>query len=414
MLSATFNYRSIFMWLLPMLFFTFQFILRLWPGLMMHQIMDQLSIDAGDFGVLAASYYYGYAGMSIPMAILLDRFGARYVVFLSAILCGIATLMFTYTDSFCIALLSRGLIGAGSAVGFLGVSKVVSEWFPKEHYARMIGLSFTFGLMGAIYGGKPVSLLIESNNWQDIAHMFALISIVIGCTAYVFLRSPKAAYLSDVQPMPQKASFTAVLSSPIVWWLALSNLLMVGSLEGFADVWGITYLIKAYELNKSDAAGLVSLVFFGMLFGGPILAWFSKKMGEYGVIVGSGIFMTSIFVILFSYSTYSGVLLSTLFFILGIMCCYQVIVFSAGANLVAPHNLGITVAFLNCINMLGGAFFHTAIGKTMDLFWTGDMIDGVKTYDLIAYKYAISVVPICALIGAGIVASIGLRRKKIS
>lgn len=400
------------MWILPMLFFTFQFILRLWPGLMMHQIMDQLSIDAGDFGVLAASYYYGYAGMSIPMAILLDRFGARYVVFLSAILCGIATLMFTYTDSFCIALLSRGLIGAGSAVGFLGVSKVVSEWFPKEQYARMIGLSFTFGLLGAIYGGKPVSLLIESNDWKDIAQLFAIVSIVIGCASYAFLRSPNVAHFSDAQTIPQKASFRSVLSSPVVWWLAVSNLLMVGSLEGFADVWGITYLTKAYELNKSDAAGLVSLVFFGMLFGGPVLAWFSKRIGEYGVIVGSGMIMTLTFVILFSYPTYSWMMLATMFFVLGIMCCYQVIVFSAGANLVAPHNLGITVAFLNCINMLGGSFFHTAIGKTMDLFWTGSLVDGVKTYDLEAYKYAISVVPACALIGTAIVAGIAVCRTR--
>lgn len=412
MLFNTFNHRPIFMWIFPMLFFAYQFILRLWPGLMMHQIMDQLAIDASSFGLLAASYYYGYAGMSIPMAILLDRFGARYIVFLSAILCGVATLIFTYTDSFYVALLSRGLIGAGSAVGFLGVSKVVSEWFPKEQYTRMIGLSFTFGLMGAIYGGKPVSLLIESNNWQTIAQIFAIISIIIGCASYVFLRSPKAAHFSDDHPLPQKASFKAVLSSSLVWWLALSNLLMVGSLEGFADVWGITYLIKAYELNKSDAAGLVSLIFFGMLFGGPVLAWFSKKIGEYSVIVGSGIIMAVTFVILFSTPLYSWMIFATMFFVLGVMCCYQVIVFSAGANLVAPHNLGITVAFLNCINMLGGSFFHTMIGKTMDLFWTGSLVEGVKTYDLEAYKYAISVVPVCAIIGAGIVGVIGLSRKK--
>ncbi len=412
MLISIFNYRSICMWILPMLFFTYQFILRLWPGLVMHHIMDQLTIDAGDFGLLAASYYYGYAGMSIPLAILLDRIGARYVVFLSAIFCGIATLVFTHTDSFCIALLSRGLIGAGSAVGFLAVSKVVSEWFPKEQYARMIGLSFTFGLMGAIYGGKPVSLLIESNNWQDIAQIFAIVSIVIGCASYVFLRSPNAARFSDAQPLPQKASFSAVLSSPFVWWLAVSNLLMVGSLEGFADVWGVTYLTKAYQLNKSDAAGLVSLVFLGMLFGGPVLAWFSKKIGEYGVIIGSGIIMAAIFLILFSSPNYDGMLLTSIFFVLGIMCCYQVIVFSAGANLVAPHNLGITIAFLNCINMLGGSFFHTAIGKTMDLLWVGSLEEGVKTYDLEAYKYALSVVPVCAMIGTAIMAGIAVCRRR--
>jgi len=180
MLTSKYKYLPFLMWLFPLFFFSYQFILRLWPGLMMDQIMDQFAIDATSFGVLAACYYYGYAGMQIPIAVLLDWFGARYMVFLFAVICGLATILFTYSDNFYFALLSRFLIGAGSAVGFLGVSKVVSEWFSKEHYARMIGFSFTFGLMGAIYGGKPVSLLIETYNWEDGFKRFHLYNQVCG------------------------------------------------------------------------------------------------------------------------------------------------------------------------------------------------------------------------------------------
>lgn len=408
--------RPILMWLLPMSFFAYQFILRLWPGLMMQPIMEQLSIDASHFGVLAAFYYYGYAGLSIPVAMLLDRFGARYIVTLGALLCGVATLVFTYTDSFYMALGARFIVGAGSAVGFLGVSKVVSEWFSKESYARMIGLSFTFGLMGAIYGGKPVSVLIENYAWQNVALSFSVIAIVIACVAYMFLRSPKVTPSSqDHQAASTGApNYKAVFSSPVIWFLGISNLLMVGSLEGFADVWGITYLMQAYTLTKGEAAGLVSLVFVGMLFGGPFLAACSKKIGDYAVVIAAGIVMTSIFVVIFASPTYNGMLLTALFFVLGVMCCYQVIVFSAGANLVAPQNLGVAVAFLNCVNMLGGSFFHTIIGSTLDLFWTGNVVEGVKTYELEAYKYAISVIPICTLIGSAIVVVIGLYAQKQS
>ncbi len=62
---------SFLMWLFPLSFFTYQFILRLWPGLMMQTIMEQFSIDASHFGLLAALYYYGYAGMQITVANLL-------------------------------------------------------------------------------------------------------------------------------------------------------------------------------------------------------------------------------------------------------------------------------------------------------------------------------------------------------
>lgn len=406
--------RPILMWLLPMSFFAYQFILRLWPGLMMQPIMEQLSIDASQFGVLAAFYYYGYAGLSIPVAMLLDRFGPRYILALGALLCGVATWVFTYTDSFYIALGARFIVGVGSAVGFLGVSKVVSEWFSKESYARMIGLSFTFGLMGAIYGGKPVSVLIENYAWQNVALTFSIIALVIAGVAFMFLRSPKVTQLTPDQQVSlgEAPSYRAVFSSPVIWLLGVSNLLMVGALEGFADVWGINYLMQAYTLAKGEAAGLISLVFVGMLFGGPFLAACSKKIGDYAVIIAAGIVMTSIFLVMFALPTYNGMLLTALFFVLGVMCCYQVIVFSAGSNLVAPQNLGVAVACLNCVNMLGGSFFHTIIGSTLDLFWSGTLVDGVKTYDLEAYKYAISVIPICALIGCAIVVFIGLYAQK--
>jgi len=401
------------MWIFPLLFFAYQFILRLWPGLMMHPIMEQFSIDATHFGLLAAFYYYGYAGMQIPVAVLLDRFGARTIVFSFAVICGLATLIFTRTNNFHLAVLSRFLIGAGSAVGFLGVSKTLSEWFPKERYARMIGFSFTFGLMGAIYGGKPVSLLITKYSWQNVALTLAVVSILIGCGAYAVLRSPKNISTISETPQFKIANFKTLLSSPVIWLLAISNLLMVGSLEGFADVWGVPYLSTAYGLDSSSAAGIISCIFFGMLIGGPLLAFLSQKIGNYVVITGCGLGMTLAFAFLMHHHTYNGLLLSSVFFCIGIMCCYQVIVFTAGSELVSQQYLGVTVAFLNCINMLGGSFFHTCIGKIMDLFWSGAFNnEGLKQYNLNAYHHALSIIPACALIGAAIIFGVGMHVKK--
>lgn len=402
------------MWLLPLSFFAFQFILRLWPGLMMHQIMEQFTIDATAFGMLAAFYYYGYAGMQIPVAILLDRFTPRYVVFGFALICGLATLVFTYTTHFYLALLARFLVGAGSAVGFLAVSKVVSEWFPKDQYARMIGLSFSFGLLGAVYGGKPVSALIDSYSWHQVALTLGLVSIAIGLTSYIILRSPKNAVHGVEEAEFQLNNFKSILTSPFIWFLGIANLLMVGALEGFADVWGVQYLMNAYGLEKGDAAGLISFVFIGMLFGGPVLALFSKKFGNYAVIAACGIGMALAFAYLIMSHTYHAIVLSSLFFVIGVMCCYQVIIFAAGSSLVAAKNLGVTVAFLNCINMLGGSFFHSVIGRMMDVFWTGTVAaDGLRVYDLHVYKNALSIVPIAALAGAFIVCILGFRLKKV-
>lgn len=402
----------LWMWLLPLSFFAFQFILRLWPSLLMSQIMHQFAIDASAFGVMASVYYYGYAGMQIPIALLLERYGPRYVIFACALICGVATWVFSSTSNWYFALISRFLVGVGSAVGFLGTSKVISEWFSKEDYTRMVGFSFSIGLMGAIYGGQPISFLVEDFGWKSVAIALSGISLAIGFLVLFFLRSPKQP-IGAVKSDPFLwIDFKQMIASPTIWLLAIANLLMVGSLEGFADVWGVNYLMLAQGLSKSTAAQLVSMIFAGMLLGGPILAILSKKLGHYTVIAGCGVGITLSFLqLLLSHSDYHWFAFAALFFFIGILCCYQVIVFAAGSDLVRPEALGVTIAFLNCINMLGGSFFHTAIGFVMDSVWTGEAQEGIRQYSIGAYEQALMLIPICALIGAIMVATIGMRRK---
>lgn len=412
-LSKNQNYSlALAMWLIPLSFFALQFILRLWPGLMMSEIMTQFSIDAAGFGLLAAFYYYGYAGMQIPMALLLEKFDARRVIFTFALVCGLGAWLFTTTNNFYLALLSRLLIGMGSAVGFLGVSKVVSEWFSSSQYSSMIGFSFSIGLLGAVYGGKPLSQLLSTYDSHYIGLILAGGSMSIGLLAFMFLKKPKN--VASMKTNNINLSHLWVLStSRRLWILALANLLMVGALEGFADVWGVSYLTTAYGFAKSDAALLISFIFIGMLFGGPLLAALAKKLGNYAVIAGCGTGLAFAFFILLSGVLSNWWLLSVLFFTVGLMCCYQVIVFAAGATLVNKNYLGIIIAFLNCINMLGGSFFHTLIGKMMEYPWQSNLrLNGLREYTIQSYHHALMVIPICALLGAGLIYLLHHQAKK--
>jgi predicted MFS family arabinose efflux permease len=391
------------MWALPLAFFAYQFVLRLWPSLLMPQIMEQLSIDATAFGLLSAVYYFGYAGMQIPIAIFLDRYGPKVVVATCALVCGLATLLFTFSECWLIALLGRFLIGAGSAAGFLGASKAVALWFPRDHYSRMIGLTFSFGLLGALYGGKPLNFAIDIIGWKQVATLIAFVGILLGVFTFLLFKNPPQQQEAKNTDLSLK-SLAFLFRSPSILWLAVANLLMVGALEGFADVWGINYLIQAYQLTKGDAAGLIAFVFIGMLFGGPILAYFSNKSNEHTIILISSLGLASFFLILLlGHDFLNGYSLSILFFFVGILCCYQVIVFALGTKMVDQSLLSVTVALLNCINMLGGSFFHTLIGCLMDVFWTGDIENGTRIYSLSSYFHALQVIPCCALVGGLII-----------
>lgn len=407
--------RSIFpyvMWFFPLLFFAFQFVLRLWPGLMMQEIMQQFAIDAAGFGLIAAFYYYGYAGMQIPMALLMDRFSPGKIIFLAVLISGLSSFFFIHTDSLWLAILCRFLTGAGSAAGFLGVSKMVSLWFNPKDYSRMIGLSFSIGLLGAVYGGKPLALLMANNGPLVTGNALSLISITLGFIILMVIKEPKN---KKVEHPP---SFVSNDGVPFVWYrqktlwlLAGANLLMVGALEGFADIWGVPWLTTITHFSKPDAAFLVSFIFIGMLFGGPLLALLARSFGNYPVIAGTGVGISLIFFILLTGKIESELVYGVFFFLIGILCCYQVLVFAAGTELVPEAYLGLTVALLNSINMLGGSFFHTMIGWMMAHLTPADLIEK-HIYTTTAFHKALTIIPICALSGAFLIFGIMASSKK--
>ena len=394
------RFMSWSMWAVAVLFFAYQFVMRVAPGLVMPDLMQKFQIDATSFGLFASMYYFAYAGMQIPVALLLDRYGPKKVISICTLLCAAGTVLLVYTNYWPLALLSRFLIGAGSAAGFLGASKIISLYFPKNMYTKMVGLTFTFGLIGALYGGKPVGSLIGVFGWEKVLLLVGVLGFAMAALVYFVVKDPKTP--EDVPANSTLSSLKEIVCDKRLLTIAIANLLMVGALEGFADVWGVSYLAITRGITKENAALLTSTIFFGMLFGGPLLAYVADKVkSDYLVTSFSGLCMAGIFVLILTFNQSLNVLaLYGLMFTVGVFCCYQVLVFSMGVKLVPAHLAGMTVAFLNCINMLGGSFFHSVIGTLMDLFWKGGFKDSLKVYDVSAYTSALTVIPIAAVIGS--------------
>ena len=144
--------KPILLWLLANLFFAFQFILRLSAGILREDIIQKFAVDAADFGTLAGYYYLGYAIAQIPLGIMLDRLSFRFVTFFAIVNASIGTLTFVTTTDWNFLLFGRFLIGAGSGVAFLSVAKITKTYFDEKYHSILLGLSFSFGLTGGVFG----------------------------------------------------------------------------------------------------------------------------------------------------------------------------------------------------------------------------------------------------------------------
>ena len=68
------------MWAIPAFLFLIGFFHRAAPGVIARDLMQAFDATGATVGLLAATYFYSYAGLMIPAGLVIDTFGPRRVL----------------------------------------------------------------------------------------------------------------------------------------------------------------------------------------------------------------------------------------------------------------------------------------------------------------------------------------------
>ena len=389
------------LWTFTVLFFAYQFILRLSPGVLIDEVMIKYQISASTFGLIISFYYAGYAGMQIPIGVMLDRFGIRYTVAASAIVCVLGNVPLILSDHWVAALIGRFLIGAGSAAGALGAIHAVRLNFDQKHISKMIALTVTIGLLGGIYGKSINRFFLNSYGMYESIIFLAMPGIAIAAGLIFFAKDGKnKSSLSNKYSV--WSSLKKVLKDSQVILLAIAGGLMIGPLSAFADIFGEPFLVTVYNFSPAHAGQLTaSTIYIGMCVGAPLLATIADRFRcHYIINITCGLVMAGIFYLILEKLVSGYLQMFVGAFIVGIMCAYQVIVISIVSTLVPANVNGIAIAVVNMLNMLAGTAYNLMIGNLLDYYWTGEIMHGKRIYSEIAYADALYILPISLMLGS--------------
>ncbi|WP_018576374.1 MFS transporter [Legionella shakespearei] len=380
------RFTAWFVWIIASVFYAYQYILRVMPNIMLDDITRQFHIDATAFGQFSGVYYLGYSLMHLPIGIMLDRFGPRKIMSGCILLTVIGMLPIVFAEHWVYPLIGRALIGIGSSAAILGVFKIIRMAFKEEHFSRMLSFSVMIGLIGAVYGGGPVSALSANLGYQAVIEIFVVIGLGLACLTYFIVPEIEAVPASSVL-----ADVKAVFTNKTIIMLCCFAGLMLGPLEGFSDVWGSGFLKEAYDLNAGTASYLPSMIYVGMCFGAPVLSLIAEKTGYYiGTVIAAGVIMCVIFTgLVLGVMTVSGITLG--FILVGVCCSYQILVIYKVSTCVPDNLAGLATAIANMIIMMFGYAFHSVIGLVIN---TNGGIHEAQ-----AFVYGIGVIPITLALG---------------
>lgn len=372
-----------------MVFFSYAFIQRVAPSVVTDELMRDFSVGAASLGILSGAYFYTYAALQLPVGLLTDRYGPRKLMAGAAIVCALASLGFANSETLLVASFYRALIGGAVAFGFVGTLSIITQFFSPGRFALLAGLVQSMGMIGAIAGQAPLRVLVESRGWQETFLWLSLVGIALGILLFIIVprrsnkdQQNKKRYLTH--------SLTEVARNPQSWLCAGIGFGLAAPMLSFAGLWAIPWLELSYEVDKKQAAGLVSMLFLGWAIGSPLCGWLSDRMAKRRpVIIGGTLISLSGFVLLVYVGEWSLSAIGFLFAMSGIGGASMVVIFGSvrESNLIV--NSAAAMGLANMCVVGSGAVTQPLIGWLLEKYWNGALIDGIPVYSVETYRIAL-------------------------
>lgn len=388
--------------LLGAMFYLYEFILQVSPGVITNELMRDLHLTAAGLGTMSAFYYYAYTPMQLPAGLLYDRFGPRRLIAIAILICAAGALFFSLTHNFMFACLGRFLMGIGSAFSFIGALLLVSRWFPARYFALIAGIVGLMSSLGAIAGEAPLAAAVAEWGWRHTIEWIAFAGILLSLAVYLIVRDGPPEVLEQhklVQPGELKR-LRDVCGNRQNWLSALYSFSIWAPIVAFA-LWGVPFLAKAYTLSTHSSSLAVSMLWLGIGLGGPVIGWWSDALGRrcLPLTVCGIIGLVSVIAVIYI-PDLPLLLLYVLMFTFGIASSAIGLIFAVVKDNNHFSQVGTAIGFNNMATVAGGALFQPLVGIILSLHASGVMQGGIPVYSVADYRIALAVVPICYLISA--------------
>ena len=376
------------------------FFQRVTPAVITRELMTEFSIGAAALGNLSAFYFYSYVGIQIPTGLLVDRWGPRRVLTLGAGFAALGTAAFALSTNYTGAGLGRLLIGASVGVAFVAMLKLAAHWFAPTRFALVSGLALLTGMLGAVGAGAPLRIVADSFGWRAVMLGGAALTALLCALMWWLVRDDPVAKgfrshaptgASHVAGTSLVAGLREVLGYRNVWLMFFVAGGFSAPILVFAGLWGVPVLVTHYGVSTAHAALMTSGLLLAWGLGGPLCGALSDRIGRRKPVYMAGLAISFVgWSLVWLKPGLPLGLLYIIFFVIGIVSGAVILTFAFCKESTPIRLAGTTSGIANMGNMMGGMLLQPAVGWVLDRMWSGQITDGVRTYDFAAYRTGFS------------------------
>jgi sugar phosphate permease len=266
--------------------FVLSFFHRTAPAAIAGELTQAFAISGAVLGTLAATYFYVYTVLQIPVGVLADTLGPRKLLTGGSAIAAAGSLLFALAPAWEIAAVGRTLVGVGVSVAFISILKVSAVWFPANRFATLAGMTMFAGNLGAVIAGAPLAWLVTQASWRSVFVGLAVLSALLALASWWRVRDrPEDAGLPAVNAvapttarLPWMRAVLRVLANRATWPAFVVNFGVGGSYLTFAGLWAVPYLQQTRGMTRVDAAQHTSLLLLGVAIGSLVIGLVSDRL----------------------------------------------------------------------------------------------------------------------------------------
>ncbi|HVY11473.1 MAG TPA: MFS transporter [Mycobacteriales bacterium] len=234
----------------------------------------QLHASAAEISLFVVLQLAVYAGMQVPVGAALDRFGSRRMIATGAVVMAAGQACLALAHGVGIAVLARVLVGAGDAMSFISVLRLIGVWFPPRNVPLLTQLTALIGQLGQVAAAYPLVALLGGAGWRDTFLLCAAVGggaaalVVVTVRDHAPDQEPTVVALNRAQLARHVAEAWRERGTKLGMWAHFTTGFPGGT---FALLWGYPFLVTGEGLSKGAAGALLTLMVGVAMAVGPLL-----------------------------------------------------------------------------------------------------------------------------------------------
>ncbi|CAG7845449.1 putative L-galactonate transporter [Pseudoclavibacter triregionum] len=240
---------------------------------------ERFGTNATQLSTLAVAQLAIYAGLQIPVGMLLDRHGPTRLIAGGAVLMALGQSVVALAPDLGGAVAGRVMVGAGDATTYVSGLRLIASWLPPRRVPIASQWYGSVGQLGQVLSAIPFAALLHWEGWVPAFLSLAACSAIVAVAVFLLIadhpehrRHGHAVPIREVLMKSRRA--LARPGTQLGFWSHFT-LQFPGTVIGL--LWGYPAMVEGLGYEPALASGLLPVLMVAGVIAGPLVGIFAAR-----------------------------------------------------------------------------------------------------------------------------------------